>query len=204
MADENDEGPSWAMDATQIGKLKRKYKLNHACACGWGPECQKAQVIFTWNKRENDPSDLRGGECIVLKLYASPTDQKAMKWQTAVLSNIGTKIESVKNMWSVPVARHHWTTKQLAYFKNNPSVGVEYAVWKDLIHSLDKQDYYEIQGTGKEKNSSSHSKIDSAIDKNTDLSLLEFSATRRCVSAPPRRHRPLKACGRGRLAILFS
>jgi hypothetical protein len=96
-------------------------------------------------------------------------------------------------MWSVPVARHHWTTKQLAYFKNNPSVGVEYAVWKDLIHSLDKQDYYEIQGTGKEKNSSSRSKIDSAIDKNTDLSLLEFSATRRCVSAPPRRHRPLES-----------
>jgi hypothetical protein len=53
-------------------------------------------------------------------------------------------------------------------------------------------------------NSSSRSKIDSTIDGNTDLSLLEFSDTGHVIAiAPPRRHRPVKAYGRGRLVILF-
>lgn len=134
----------WLMDQSAVNLLCRQLGLNKSksCVCGWDQDCRKAQAIFTWQQRFNDPKELRGGNCIGLKLFFR--DEEGQKWHDAVLSNLSrpTDAPKPKNLFEVPVARHHWTTRQLEHFNNGnrPSALVELNVIKEMAHVVDPQD----------------------------------------------------------------
>ena len=59
-------------------------------------------------------NDIRGEACIRLDLSGDTEIKK--KLRQAVLKNLGTNEDSIKNIKDVIVARHHWTLNQLHYF----------------------------------------------------------------------------------------
>jgi hypothetical protein len=81
---------AWDDPIKGFNKAHKSLGLLSPCACLWGDDCKKAQVIFALNS-ENGANDLRGVTCIELKL-AGMTEKKS-RWRSIMLKNLGLKEE---------------------------------------------------------------------------------------------------------------
>jgi hypothetical protein len=99
-------------DGVMLVPPKKKVHLNVFCICNW-PDCRAIQQVFT-DRINKGREDLRGGNC--LKLDFSGEKPKTLHWKQTVLDCLNLPPDfAFKNIASVPVARHHWTVKQLEH-----------------------------------------------------------------------------------------
>jgi hypothetical protein len=113
------------------------------CVCNWGEDCKRFVSFFVQQKEAGKTEELRG-DAAPIRLNLADTDvsefgrEEAKGWRNCVVKSLSAaNIEDLK--W-VSVARHHWTLKQLAYFKasnNRVSTPFPYDEIKDLVHVLD-------------------------------------------------------------------
>ncbi|GKZ00015.1 hypothetical protein MPSEU_000954900 [Mayamaea pseudoterrestris] len=109
----------------------KKIHLSSFCICSW-PECRAIQQAFT-DRIDDGLDEPRGGNCYFLDF--SNDKPKTHHWKQTVLACLNIHDDSfIKNPISVPVARHHWTLKQLEYFKTGGKVSTPLAA--DRIQEL--------------------------------------------------------------------
>jgi hypothetical protein len=137
---------AWDNLITEFNKACRSLGLLSHCACLWGDNCKKAQVIFALTC-ENGAYDLCGVMCIKLKLAG--TSEKKSRWRSVVLKNLGLK-EELKNLYRVPVAPHHWTTAQLKYLQENNAKQLTTVLSKEEVDRIGH--FTDRLGTYKDEN----------------------------------------------------